>query len=342
MIRLEEYGPGLVQQGYTTIQDICTVSIEDLEDIGFYRLGHQKRLLLAIKKIKEIIQGSKMVSVEESDCIFKTKEIQVPSLQSGSIRHDKFSSFHYPLPTNAMPYKAPLYSSPYTTFGLQDDLPPPLAQDHPSPLAIDLPSPLAQELPEPMQPLHYPGPGMTRSHDPHLILRSLSGGGIFQAQSSVKTKPVAMVAASARISEASCHPRAWGEEGWYEPKNNQIKHQEECPGISAAHHSHAPHIIRRNSLTCLPMRGCMEEGVNDKARTTAYTDTDNHEEGNLLRSKSGGPSSFNSTLARRNRSSNLNPKSPEVDKSPAFHKQTSVVQSPSCTLERSRSRYYSN
>ena len=31
------------------------ISVEDLEDIGFYKLGHQKRLLLAIKKVKEIL-----------------------------------------------------------------------------------------------------------------------------------------------------------------------------------------------------------------------------------------------------------------------------------------------
>jgi hypothetical protein len=30
------------------------ISIEDLEDIGFYRLGHQKRLLLGIKKVREL------------------------------------------------------------------------------------------------------------------------------------------------------------------------------------------------------------------------------------------------------------------------------------------------
>merc|ERR1719495_183873 len=105
MIRLEEYGPGLAQQGYTTIQDICTVSIEDLEDIGFYRLGHQKRLLLAIKKIKEINQGNKGISVEEINCVYQTKAIPVPSLKPGSTRHDKFSSFHQPLPTNDIPYK---------------------------------------------------------------------------------------------------------------------------------------------------------------------------------------------------------------------------------------------
>ena len=31
------------------------ISIEDLEDIGIYKLGHQKRLLLAVKKIRNML-----------------------------------------------------------------------------------------------------------------------------------------------------------------------------------------------------------------------------------------------------------------------------------------------
>ena len=32
--------------------------MEDLEDIGFYKLGHQKRLMLAIRKVKDILEES--------------------------------------------------------------------------------------------------------------------------------------------------------------------------------------------------------------------------------------------------------------------------------------------
>lgn len=41
-------------QGYRKVDDLLDISIEDLEDIGFYRLGHQKRLLLGIKKVKDL------------------------------------------------------------------------------------------------------------------------------------------------------------------------------------------------------------------------------------------------------------------------------------------------
>ena len=37
---------------------MLTISVEDLEDIGFYKLGHQKRLMLAIKKVKDILEES--------------------------------------------------------------------------------------------------------------------------------------------------------------------------------------------------------------------------------------------------------------------------------------------
>ena len=36
------------------MDELLKISIEDLEDIGFFRLGHQKRLLLGIKKVKEL------------------------------------------------------------------------------------------------------------------------------------------------------------------------------------------------------------------------------------------------------------------------------------------------
>ena len=31
LLRLEEYGPCLVSQGYSTVQEVATISIEDLE-----------------------------------------------------------------------------------------------------------------------------------------------------------------------------------------------------------------------------------------------------------------------------------------------------------------------
>lgn len=59
ILRLDQYIPALRSQGYSSVKDILSISIEDLEDIGFYMLGHQKRLLLGIKRVKDIKSGKK-------------------------------------------------------------------------------------------------------------------------------------------------------------------------------------------------------------------------------------------------------------------------------------------
>ena len=57
LIRLENYTTSLQAQGYSTVHQVLRVCVEDLEDIGFYKLGHQKRLMLAIKKVKDLLQN---------------------------------------------------------------------------------------------------------------------------------------------------------------------------------------------------------------------------------------------------------------------------------------------
>lgn len=57
LLRLEEYIQPLIAQGYQTVCDVTQLPWEDMEDIGIIRLGHQKKLLLAIKRIKDILSG---------------------------------------------------------------------------------------------------------------------------------------------------------------------------------------------------------------------------------------------------------------------------------------------
>ncbi|XP_058809668.1 caskin-1 isoform X2 [Phymastichus coffea] len=60
LLRLEEYLGALHQQGMRSVDDVTTLTWEDLEDIGIVRLGHQKKLLLAIKRIKDIKAGKRI------------------------------------------------------------------------------------------------------------------------------------------------------------------------------------------------------------------------------------------------------------------------------------------
>ncbi|XP_058064419.1 uncharacterized protein LOC131214077 [Anopheles bellator] len=57
LLRLEEYVQPLLAQGYQTVHDVTQLTWEDLEDIGIVKLGHQKKILLAIKRVKDIISG---------------------------------------------------------------------------------------------------------------------------------------------------------------------------------------------------------------------------------------------------------------------------------------------
>ncbi|XP_058979601.1 uncharacterized protein LOC131802889 isoform X2 [Musca domestica] len=57
LLRLEEYLQPLLDQNYKTVREVTQVTWEDLEDIGIVKLGHQKKILLAIKRVKDIISG---------------------------------------------------------------------------------------------------------------------------------------------------------------------------------------------------------------------------------------------------------------------------------------------
>ncbi|XP_060802772.1 uncharacterized protein LOC106142488 isoform X2 [Amyelois transitella] len=84
LLRLEEYGPALVAQGYRTVVDVTQLAWEDLEDMGIVRLGHQKKILLAIKRVKDIRAGKRSISNQGS--------LDFTRLQPGQIRHPRGKS----------------------------------------------------------------------------------------------------------------------------------------------------------------------------------------------------------------------------------------------------------
>lgn len=67
MLKLEEYMQPLLNQGYKTVRDVTQLTWEDLEDIGIVKLGHQKKLLLAIKRVKDIISGKVVPCIGSSN-----------------------------------------------------------------------------------------------------------------------------------------------------------------------------------------------------------------------------------------------------------------------------------
>ncbi|CAG0885627.1 unnamed protein product [Darwinula stevensoni] len=59
---LSEYLPTLLAQGFATVDQVLELQWEDLEEIGISRLGHQKKVMLAIKRMKEILSGKRRPS----------------------------------------------------------------------------------------------------------------------------------------------------------------------------------------------------------------------------------------------------------------------------------------
>jgi CASK-interacting protein len=61
LLRLDEYIAPLQSEGFQCVRDMTKLNEEDLEDIGIVKLGHQKKILLAIKRVKDIINGKNVV-----------------------------------------------------------------------------------------------------------------------------------------------------------------------------------------------------------------------------------------------------------------------------------------
>ncbi|XP_041642281.1 caskin-1 isoform X3 [Cheilinus undulatus] len=54
---LSQYYQVLVQNGYENIDFISDISLEDLQEIGITKLGHQKKLMLGVRRLKELQRG---------------------------------------------------------------------------------------------------------------------------------------------------------------------------------------------------------------------------------------------------------------------------------------------
>lgn len=57
LLRLEEYHETLSQQGYNSVSQVAELIWEDLEEIGIKKLGHQKKIMLAIRKVRDFNNG---------------------------------------------------------------------------------------------------------------------------------------------------------------------------------------------------------------------------------------------------------------------------------------------
>ena len=55
-LKLKTYYTLLISEGYDTVEKVCQLTWEDLEEIGITKLGHQKRLLMGIDKVQKSLK----------------------------------------------------------------------------------------------------------------------------------------------------------------------------------------------------------------------------------------------------------------------------------------------
>jgi hypothetical protein len=69
-----------------SVDDVAQISIEDLEDVGLYKLGHQKRFLLAIKRIKDLKAGKRCPQFPAVGTPKMTPHTMGPAYQANEFR----------------------------------------------------------------------------------------------------------------------------------------------------------------------------------------------------------------------------------------------------------------
>ncbi|KAM6424547.1 caskin-1 isoform 2-T2 [Liasis olivaceus] len=99
MIGLAQYYKVLVENGYENIDFITDITWEDLQEIGITKLGHQKKLMLAVKKLVEI-QKAEYIKYESGTLKKKsapqsqdTMAIESPQQETAECQSPKMSTF---------------------------------------------------------------------------------------------------------------------------------------------------------------------------------------------------------------------------------------------------------
>ncbi|XP_053131984.1 caskin-1 isoform X3 [Hemicordylus capensis] len=96
MIGLAQYYKVLVENGYENIDFITDITWEDLQEIGITKLGHQKKLMLAVKKLAEI-QKAEFIKYESGTLKKKqsqdTMAIESPQQEVAECQSPKMTTF---------------------------------------------------------------------------------------------------------------------------------------------------------------------------------------------------------------------------------------------------------
>lgn len=123
LLNLSCYYETLCKQNYDTVDKVTQLTWEDLEDFGISKLGHQKKILLAIKRIKNLARaaegGEPIYGVTSSP--YTTKPLESPSasrpnmlITNNSVPTPERTNSSYELSFQNVPIKINTLNSPTT------------------------------------------------------------------------------------------------------------------------------------------------------------------------------------------------------------------------------------
>ncbi|XP_032896404.1 caskin-1 isoform X8 [Amblyraja radiata] len=96
IIGLAQYYKTLVENGYENIEFITDITWEDLQEIGITKLGHQKKFMLAVKKLAEIQRASRYDSgtlKKKAPQSLEIVAIESPQGENAECQSPKLSTF---------------------------------------------------------------------------------------------------------------------------------------------------------------------------------------------------------------------------------------------------------
>ncbi|XP_054634851.1 caskin-1 isoform X2 [Dunckerocampus dactyliophorus] len=136
---LSQYYQVLVQNGYENIDFISDISLEDLQEIGITKLGHQKKLMLGVRRLKDLQRGGSVPEALESPstppCSPADSSVSEPRTESRKQRDGGPSPLAKPRPSishSQTPPHTPTKTPPQTPTHTRNQQASPRARPRPS------------------------------------------------------------------------------------------------------------------------------------------------------------------------------------------------------------------
>ncbi|KAK1885765.1 Caskin-1 [Dissostichus eleginoides] len=83
---LSQYYQVLVQNGYENIDFISDISLEDLQEICITKLGHQKKLMLGVRRLKDLQRGERGLRMLRAPLPLPPAQVAAPAQRPGGRR----------------------------------------------------------------------------------------------------------------------------------------------------------------------------------------------------------------------------------------------------------------